>query len=412
MSTSIASSLQLPCGALLPNRLAKAAMEENMATPGQLPGAALYRLYDAWAQGGAGLIITGNVMIDARALTGPGGVVLEASTPLAPFQAWSRAATTHGSQVWMQINHPGRQVRADMGCVAWAPSAVALELGPYSSLFPAPRAMSDEEIREIIRRFGDTAVAAQAAGFHGVQIHAAHGYLISQFLSPLTNLRDDDWGGSPEKRARLLLDVVREVRARVKPSFAVAVKLNSADFQKGGFSADDALQVVQWLNALAVDLVELSGGSYESPAMQGTVADGSTLAREAYFLAFASQIRCAARMPIMTTGGIRRLAVAQNVLAQGVDIVGMATALALQPDLPRRWLQGEAAEVTPVQVNFKDKIKASVARMALIKRSLQAWGSGKNGASSFSTLLSLVLDQIQTRRLTTRYKKWMRTQSS
>ena len=182
----------------------------------------------------------------------------------------------------MQLNHPGRQVMANMGGNAWAPSAIPLAMGKHSKLFAQPQAMDKTQIAEVIARFAASAHAAERAGFTGVEIHAAHGYLISQFLSPLTNQRNDRWGGELANRARLLLEVVRAVRERVSPGFCVAVKLNSADFQRGGFSSDDARQVVLMLNDLPVDLIELSGGSYESPAMQGETADGRTLARSLF----------------------------------------------------------------------------------------------------------------------------------
>lgn len=356
--------------------------------------------------GGAGLLITGNVMIDGRALTGPGGVVLERNTPLEPFRARADAARRHGARVWMQINHPGRQVMDAMGRDGWAPSAVPLDLGKHSKLFAAPREMTAGEICEVIERFADTAAAAQAAGFDGVQIHAAHGYLISQFLSPLTNRRQDDWGGSLENRARLLMSVVRAVRARVGATFSVGVKLNSADFQRGGFSEDDAKQIVLWLNDQAVDLVELSGGSYESPAMQGHTADGRTLAREAYFLTFARDIAAIARMPVMTTGGIRRQPVAETVLGEGVAVVGMATALACIPDLPNRWRDGQAVDAPGVHVGWRDKAAAGLATMALVKRRLRAIAAGRRPARHYSPVLTLVLDQLQMRQLTRRYRQW------
>ena len=399
--------LTLPNGSVLPNRLAKAAMEENMADAGQLPGAALHDLYRVWAQGGAGLILTGNVMIDGRALTGPGGVVLEADTPLERFSEWAAAARSGGAQVWMQINHPGRQVQISMGGTAWAPSSVALDLGKHSKLFVQPKAMSEAEIAETVDRFAATAQAAERAGFTGVQVHAAHGYLLSQFLSPLTNQRTDAWGGSLENRARFLLDVVRAVRARVARGFAVAVKLNSADFQRGGFSENDAKQVIRWLNDEAVDLVELSGGSYESPAMQGRTADGRTLAREAYFLEFARELAAEARMPVMTTGGIVRRAVAERVLGEGVAVVGMATALAVAPDLPARWRAGEDAAAQSPQVDWKDQVMAALARMALVKRRLRTLRPGRNSAPAHSPFLTLVLDQLRTKRLTKRYRRWL-----
>ncbi|MBN3802373.1 NADH:flavin oxidoreductase/NADH oxidase family protein [Paraburkholderia sp. Ac-20336] len=406
MVSPLFAPLPLPNGHTLPNRIAKAAMEENLADAGQLPGPALWRLYAAWGAGGAGLLITGNVMIDRRALTGPGGVVLERGTPLEPFRRWAEAARRHGARTWMQINHPGRQVIAALGHDAWAPSAIALDLGRHSKLFARPRAMTAGEIHEVVERFADTAAAAQAAGFDGVEIHAAHGYLISQFLSPLTNRRDDAWGGSLENRARLLLSVVRAVREHVGTAFGVAVKLNSADFQRGGFSEDDARQIVLWLNNEAVDLVELSGGSYESPAMQGRTADGRTLAREAYFLRFAREIAAVARMPVMTTGGIRRQAIAESVLDAGVAVVGMATALASVPDLPQRWHDGQPVDAPLVAVRWQDKAAAGLATMALVKRRLYAIAAGRRPRRSYSAVYSLVIDRIRTRKLAARYREW------
>ncbi len=405
-SMPLSTPLALPNGAVVPNRVAKAAMEENMADAGQLPGAALRALYAAWARGGAGLIITGNVMIDGRAMTGPGGVVLERDTPREPFAAWARDARAGGAQVWMQINHPGRQVLAAMKGEAWAPSAVALDIGKHSTLFARPRAMTEADIAEVVTRFADTARAAEESGFSVVQIHAAHGYLLSQFLSPLVNRRTDAWGGSLANRARLLLDVVKAVRAQVSPGFCVAIKLNSADFQRGGFSEDDARQVLLWLNELPVDLVELSGGSYEAPAMQGRSADGRTLAREAYFLEFAKELAAVASMPVMTTGGIRRRAVAEQVLASGVAMVGVATALAQRPDLPAIWFAGGELEVPQQVVAWKDKGLVALASMALVKRRLRALAAGRGAPRSYSPLFTLVADQLRTKKLVMRYRQW------
>lgn len=253
MANPLFSPLTLRSGSVLRNRVAKAAMEEGMAGAGQVPDHRLLALYRRWAHGGAGLLITGNVMVHAAASTGPGGVVLDASAPLAPFAAWARTGRSGGAALWMQINHPGRQVAADMPGVVWAPSAVELRLGRYSGRFRPPVAMTPVQIEATVERFAVTAHRAERAGFDGVEIHAAHGYLLSQFLSPLVNLRADEWGGSLENRARILRDVVRAVRAAVSPSFAVAVKLNSADFQRGGFDLDDARRVITMLEPLGVD---------------------------------------------------------------------------------------------------------------------------------------------------------------
>ena len=412
--SSLFAPLTLPNNAVISNRIAKAAMEENMADSNQLPGENLRRLYASWADGGVGLILSGNVMIDPTALTGPGGVVLDERQPIAPFKAWARAAMKDGGQAWLQINHPGRQVFAAMGQQAVAPSAIGVDLGAYSHLFPVPRALNEAEIAAIVARFATTSRLAEAAGFSGVQIHAAHGYLISQFLSPLTNRRTDAWGGELHNRARLLLDVVKAVRAVVSPRFSVAVKLNSADFQKGGFEASDAVQVVRWLNELAVDLVELSGGSYESPAMQGSpqAGSGSTAAREAYFLDFARDVSAVARMPVMVTGGIRRRAVAEAALQPsegrpGVAMVGIASALAFEPDLPERWKRDQALDIAIPIVGWRNKAYASLAKMALVKLQLRRLGKGQQPKSNASPLLALIRQQIITKRRTRLYRTWV-----
>lgn len=399
--------LTLPNGVVIPNRIAKAAMEENLAEAGQLPGPALWRLYETWAAGGAGLILTGNVMIDARAMTGPGGVVLEDARHLDRFAQWAKVARAGGAQVWMQISHPGRQVFAAMGQPVVGPSAVAVDIPGFSKLFGQPQALTAEAIADVVRRFATAASLAEQAGFTGVQIHAAHGYLLSQFLSPLTNRRTDAWGGSLENRARLLLDVVKAVRATVSPGFCVAVKLNSADFQRGGFDADDARRVVEMLNALAVDLVELSGGSYESPAMQGAPREGSTLAREAYFIEFAREIAQVARMPIMLTGGFRRRAVAEQALADGIAVVGFARALAVASDLPDQWRAGKTIEAAWPQASWRNKTLASLATMAVMKFQLRRMADGRKVDVAVSPLLALIKDQLSTYFMTRSYRSWM-----
>ena len=181
--TELFEPLVLPNGCVLKNRFCKAAMEENLADQGQLPGKKLRELYRQWASGGVGLILTGNVMIAPNALTGPGGVVLDKSQPLTPFKQWAEAAKAGGADVWMQLNHPGRQVYAAMGEQAFAPSAIGVDIDGFSSLFPTPKALADDEILEIIQRFADSASLAEKAGFGGCQIHAAHGYFCLLYTS-------------------------------------------------------------------------------------------------------------------------------------------------------------------------------------------------------------------------------------
>jgi 2,4-dienoyl-CoA reductase-like NADH-dependent reductase (Old Yellow Enzyme family) len=382
-------------------------MEENMAGDGQLPGESLIRLYERWSAGGAGLLITGNVMVHAEALTGPAGVVLDDRSPLQPFRQWADAAKSGGANVWMQINHPGRQVRADMPGVAWGPSAVKVDIGKQSKRLAEPVAMTAEQIADTVGRFAVTARRAEDAGFDGIEIHAAHGYLLSQFLSPLANRREDQWGGSLTNRARLLMDLVRAVRAVVSPGFAMAVKLNSADFQRGGFDATDARDVIAMLAPLGVDVVELSGGSYESPAMSGRAADGRTLAREAYFLSLAKDLAEESPVPLMLTGGIVRRPVAEQVLASGVDLVGMGTALAVNPDLPRLWRDDAKVAVELKPVRIKDKAVASAAGMARVRRQLRRLGAGRTTRPGVNPQWALVRETALQRHALQRYGRWL-----
>ena len=405
-------SLMLPNGSSIPNRICKAAMEENLAEqPGQYPGERLFTLYERWARGGTGLILSGNVMVDPSALTGPGGVVLEKGTDLAPFVNWAKVGKSGGGQFWLQISHPGRQLYKSLGETAVGPSDVALDLGRFSSLFAEVRALEGAEIERIVERFADTAEQAQAAGFDGVQIHGAHGYLVSQFLSPLANRRTDEWGGSLENRARFLLAIVDAVRARVDPEFGVAVKLNSADFQRGGFAFEDARQVVRWLNDKRLDFVELSGGNYESPAMQGNPQEGSTGEREAFFISFARDIAKVATMPIMVTGGITRLSTAEDALARdehgfGVEIIGIARALASDPNLPANWREGRHADIALPECDWKNRSLAGLAVMGLTKAQIERMARGKPPGDGGAAAAALLADQVRAARRARRYRKW------
>ncbi|MGK0370167.1 MAG: 2,4-dienoyl-CoA reductase-like NADH-dependent reductase (Old Yellow Enzyme family) [Glaciecola sp.] len=396
-----------PSGLLLNNRIIKAAMEENMATQMQQPGMDILNLYYAWAKGEMGAIITGNVMVDPEAMTGPGGIALHAQSDLKPFADWAKLSKEHGVKIIMQINHPGRQTYKSLEGKTIAPSSTPLELGKHSSMFAQPKEMTEADIQDVIARFTTTAKKAEEAGFDGVEIHAAHGYLLSQFLSPLVNKRNDKWGGEILNRSRLLLEIVHSVKTAVSSKFSVSVKLNSADFQRGGFDINDAIFVVQQLEETNIDFVELSGGSYEAPAMQGRSADEKTLAREAYFLEFAKSIASQTKLKIMTTGGIRRLPVANLVVSEHIDLVGIASAMAYQSDLVKVWKTNpEAVGFTP-KVNWKNKTLAALATMALVRRQLQRVGKLKATKQDASPLFSLIQDRWRLARLTKRYKKHM-----
>ena len=342
MPSLFSQSLTLPCGAVLPNRLSKAAMTEGLATAEGIPTAELARLYGLWSDGGAGMLLSGNIIIDKDHLERPGNVVIDRPPSRQMRDAlarWAADATRNGNQFWAQISHAGRQTQKLVNKNPKAPSAI--KLGLPGGQFGEPVALMIDEIHDIVQRFGVCAAAVKEAGFTGVQIHAAHGYLLSQFLSPRSNQRIDVYGGDLANRARALLEVVASVRAAVGPDFPVAVKLNSADFQKGGFAFEESLQVAQWLQEASIDLIEISGGTYEQPKLLGlagmeeeekqNVAQ-STMMREAYFVEYAKNIREAVSLPLMVTGGFRSKQGIESALESNVcQIVGIGRPLCADP---------------------------------------------------------------------------------
>ena len=353
----LAQPLQIRPGCVLKNRLGKSAMSEALAGRDGAPNDLLVELYRRWAEGGIGLCITGNVMIDRGAIGEPGNVVIEDDRHLEALRRWARAGTAGGTQLWMQINHPGKQSPRGLNRETVAPSAVPFR-PELARFFATPRELGDAEIVALVERFGRAAGVARAAGFSGVQIHGAHGYLVSQFLSPHHNRRTDRWGGSAENRRRFVLEVLAAMRRACGPDFPLGIKLNSADFQRGGFSEEESLDTLRALEAAGIDLIEISGGTYEAPAMTGVKAapvKDSTRQREAYFLDFAEKARRAVRVPLMLTGGFRSIeGMAAPLSAGAIDIVGVARSLALEPDLPARLLRGEAPRhlVRPIRTGL------------------------------------------------------------
>lgn len=348
----LAQPLTLPCGAVLENRIAKAAMTEGLADPDDRASPRLHALYERWSEGGVGLCLTGNVMVDRQYLERPGNVVIDHNGGLDALRAWSAAGTRGGNHLWMQINHPGRQCTRLSS--SHPVSASSEKLRGMMGLMAPPRALEVSEIVDIIGRFAHVAKTAKQCGFTGVQIHSAHGYLSSQFLSPLANRRTDAWGGSLENRARFLLETYDAVREAVGPDFPVAVKLNSADFQKGGFSKEESARVAGWLAERGLDLLEISGGTYEQMALLGhrDLEDerkaASTKRREAYFLEYARDMRASiGKMPLMVTGGFRTPRLMREAVTSGeVDMIGIARPFCVLPDLPRQILEGEL-EILP-----------------------------------------------------------------
>ncbi len=324
------TSLELPCGVILKNRLVKSAMTERVSNNKLEPNEKHHRLYKQWAATGAGLLITGNVIVDHVHLESAGNIHAADERILPQMKAWAAAAKNGDNQVWVQISHAGRQTNKFCTRRPKAPSEVKLrQLG----LFGKPKAMTETDIEAVIEGFVKTAKICQEAGFTGIQIHAAHGYLLSQFLSPHTNLRTDQWGGNLENRSRLLMTIIQQIREAVGPRFPIGVKLNSSDFQRGGFTEEESLEVIRMLNG-KIDLLEISGGTYEKlvffemneeQASNTPQIKESTRQREAYFLEFSKKVRAVSQLPLLITGGFRSFDFCNQALAnQELDCIGMA----------------------------------------------------------------------------------------
>lgn len=394
-TSAIAQPFTLPNGAVLKNRLVKSAMSEALGTTDNHVTPALVRLYGRWADCGAAVLVTGNVMIDRRALGEPNNVAVEDESDLELLRQWAAAGTRGGTQLWMQLNHPGKQAPSGLNRETVSPSAIAFSK-ELQSFFGTPRALTDAEIRDLILRFGRCAEIAKKAGFSGVQIHGAHGYLVSQFLSGHHNQRDDEWGGDALRRRRFVLEIYREIRERTGPDFPIGIKMNSADFQKGGFTEEESLDVVRALSEAGIDMIEISGGTYEAPVMAGVTKEPvkeSTRRREAYFLEFAEKARAATKTPLMVTGGFRSVAGMNAAIESGaVDFVGLARILAVEPDAPRRLLSGQEPRqaVRPIKTGI-----ARIDNMALLEvgwyaRQLRRIGSGGDPNPSESALWCLL----------------------
>lgn len=376
--------LKLKNGIVVKNRFVKPAMSEVMGDDNYRPTEAIINLYRNWALGGTGLLITGNVMIDSNALGEKGNIVIENEKDLALLKRWADAGKMNGAQTWVQLNHPGRQSPKHVSAQPVGPSAVPLE-GPNSFAFNKPRALTVFEIQKIVQRFATSAAIVKKAGFGGVEIHAAHGYLLSQFLSPISNIRTDQYGGSLENRMRIIVEVYEAMRKKVGEKFPIALKINSSDFRDGGFSEEDSIEVIHQMAKLGVDLIEISGGNYENTMVQGSNAKG------AFFIDYAAKAKKGIETPIIVTGGFRTLAGMEHaVLNHETEMVGLARAIALIPDLPNQAAKGTFKEINlemlSTGIKFLDKKAGSyiglsyyemqmvrIAKNKPVKRTQNAW---------------------------------------
>lgn len=323
--------LQLPCGTILKNRIAKSAMSDSLGDGCGNPTEAQIRLYERWADGGAATMIVGEVQGSPDFAEKPGNLVLCPDSDHAKFKELAHKGATNGAQLWLQLGHAG----------AMAHPPISTPKGPSAINIPglSCQALTLEEVRNLPTEFARTARMAQSLGFGGVEIHAAHGFLLSQFLSPLFNKRGDEYGGSIESRMRLLIEVVDEVRHAVDTGFAVAVKLNATDQLEGGFEETDAIAVVSALDKTGIDLIDVSGGTY----FPGAKSASDSAAPGPYFLDFAKRARGRTGKPLMVTGGFKTLDQAVSAISDGgADLIGLARALVLDPVIPNRWLKNQS----------------------------------------------------------------------
>jgi 2,4-dienoyl-CoA reductase-like NADH-dependent reductase (Old Yellow Enzyme family) len=326
--------LVLPCGAILKNRLAKSAMSDSLADGEGNPTEAQIRLYERWAQGGAAISFIGEVQGDPRFPERPGNLVLGTHSNQNLLKLFTRRASIADTHLWPQIGHAG--------ALSYMPISQPKGPSPLDIHGLQCAGMSMDEMRELPSIYARTAAFAKQVGFSGVHIHAGHGFLLSQFLSPLFNHRQDGYGGSIEARCRIIIEIIGEIRRAVGPYFPVGIRINATDQLEGGLDETDALEVVRMLDATSIDLVDISGGTY----FPGAKASSESSSQEPYFLTFAKLARKVTSLPLMVTGGFKRRDQAINAVASGtVDMVGLARSMVLDAQLAAIWLSKKGGDI-------------------------------------------------------------------
>lgn len=367
--------LTLPCGVTLKNRIAKSAMSDSLGDGGGNPTLEQIDLYKRWAQGGLAMSIVGEVQGTPRYAEKPGNLVLNNTADHGLFERLAQAGATDGAHLWLQLGHAG----------AMADPLISTPKGPSAIDLPGLTcgALSLSEIQVLPQEFAQTAHLAQVLGFGGIEIHAAHGFLLSQFLSPLFNNREDAYGGSLQNRMRMLLEVISAVRQTVGPNFPVSLKLNATDQLDGGFTEDQSLAVIAALDQLPIDLIDISGGTYFPGAASSSDRAGSG----PYFLDFATEARKRTSIPLMVTGGFKTLTQAEEAITQGkADLIGLARALVVDPELPSAWLLGGCG--APKFPRFTDPPEGGVTAWYTMQITRTAQGSVPLAADDLSDAMT------------------------
>lgn len=382
-------------GVVIKNRFIKSATSEQLGDNKRNPRPALARAYERWAEGGVGIAISGNIMVDRSALGEPKNVVLDEKSDLESFKRWTKKGTRNGAHLWAQLNHPGKQSPVTLSRSPVAPSAIPLEMD-MKGAFSNPRALTEKEIWNLVEKFALSAHLAKIAGFTGIQIHAAHGYLISQFHSSKHNQRTDKWGGSIENRMRFVHEIYKAIRKQVGENFPVAVKLNSGDFINGGFTEEESMIVAKSLSEAGIDLIEISGGTYESQAMidpNEAPVKASTKKREAYFLHYAEGVRDRVDTPIAVTGGFRSAIGMKDAIQSGAtDFIGLARPMMLFPDLPIIASSNPEStfDIKRPTTGFRKIDVAMMVDLAWWEEQIHLMGKGKEPNANFSAWVAVM----------------------
>lgn len=383
--------ITLPNGTTIKNRFFKSAMSEGMGTRDFQPKKNIATLYKRWAEGGTGLIITGNIMVDPKGTAEPGNIVFDKNSNMEILKNWAKQGQQHGAKVMVQLNHPGKQAPKTVSKQTVAPSAVPLGNG-LNKLFSTPRALATNEVEELIQKFVTSAKVAKEAGFSGVQIHAAHGYLISQFLSPYDNRRTDKYGGSLENRMRFLKEIYLGMREELGKDFNIGIKINSTDFKEDGLTEEDSLKTIIELANLGLDFVEISGGTYERPAMMGATSKSTN---QVFFAEYSKKLKQKIEIPVVVTGGIRSINAMNTLLNDNTtDFIGIARPLTIDPNIPNKIKQGTytIVETTRVSTGIKklDKIFGSLLGIVYYQVLMQNIAKGKEPKATKNAWPSLI----------------------
>ena len=383
--------ITLPNGTTIKNRFFKSAMSEGMGTRDFQPKKNIATLYKRWAEGGTGLIITGNIMVDPKGTAEPGNIVFDKNSNMEILKNWANQGQQHGAKVMVQLNHPGKQAPKTVSKQTVAPSAVPLGNG-LNKLFSTPRALTTSEVEELVQKFVTSAKVAKEAGFSGVQIHAAHGYLISQFLSPHDNRRTDKYCGSLENRMRFLKEIYLGMREELGKDFTIGIKINSTDFKEDGLTEEDSLKTIIELANLGLDFVEISGGTYERPAMMGATSKSTN---QVFFAEYSKKLKQKIEIPVVVTGGIRSINAMNTLLNDNTtDFIGIARPLTIDPNIPNKIKQGTytIVETTRVSTGVKklDKIFGSLLGIVYYQVLMQNIAKGKEPKATKNAWPSLI----------------------